>query len=224
MGVAVAHQISQPLSNVAMYLHVGRQLLATKPDETKPVLDALENATGQLRLAKEILERLRDFVSRGTLQPALTDLNILTRKIVALAKDDARAHNVSVRFEDSPVPLIVVDPLQLEQILINLISNAIDAAGEARQGFGSVTLRLGSTASRVWINIEDNGPGLAEDVASNVFEPFVTTKPEGMGLGLALSKELVTAHGGTIWWERMAQGGTRFVVELPTEPETGHGQ
>jgi len=220
MGVTLAHQISQPLSNVAMYLHVGRQLLAAKPAETQPIADALEKATGQLRLAKEILERLRDFVSRGTLRPAPADVGALTRKVVALAEDDARAHGVSVRFETLSVPMIVVDSLQLEQTLINLINNAIDAAAEATHAAGCVTVKLVSSAHRVWIRIEDNGPGVSDDVAAHIFEPFVTTKPEGMGLGLALSRELIGAHGGTISWEHTAEGGTRFVVELPTNPES----
>jgi signal transduction histidine kinase len=222
MGVTLAHQISQPLSNVAMYLHVGRQLLATKPDETRPIADALDKAQAQLGLAKDVLERLRDFVSRGTLQPAPTDIGALTGKTVALAGDDARAHGVSVRLEAVPVPLVTVDSLQLEQTLINLINNAIDAAAEARHGPGSVTVRLGSSGERVWIKIEDNGPGVSDDVAAHIFEPFVTNKPGGMGLGLALSRELIGAHGGTIAWEPMEQGGARFTVELPADPERGH--
>ena len=222
MGVTLAHQISQPLSNVAMYLHVGRQLLATKPAETQPIADALDKATAQLRLAKDVLERLRDFVSRGTLRPAPTDIGALTRKMVALAEDDARAHGVSVRLEAVPVPLVTVDSLQLEQALVNLINNAIDAAAQARHGPGSVTVRLGSSGERVWIKIEDNGPGVSDDVAAHIFEPFVTNKPGGMGLGLALSRELIGAHGGTIAWEPTEQGGARFIVELPADPERGH--
>jgi signal transduction histidine kinase len=226
MGVTLAHQISQPLSNVAMYLHVGRQLLATKPADTQPIADALDKAMGQLRLAKDMLERLRDFVSRGTLRPAPIDIGALTRKVVALAEDDARAHAVSVRLDAVAVPLVTVDSLQLEQTLINLINNAIDAAADARphsdHGSGSVTVRLGSSGERVWIKIEDNGPGVSDDVAAHIFEPFVTNKPRGMGLGLALSRELIGAHGGTISWERIEQGGTRFIVELPTDPGVGH--
>src|SRR5262245_47724667 len=102
MGVSLAHQISQPLSNVAMYLHVGRQLLADKPEG--PVRDTLEKATEQLRRAKNILERLRDFVSRGKLLPAPTDLGALTRKVVALAEDDARTHGVQVRLDAASIP------------------------------------------------------------------------------------------------------------------------
>ena len=224
MGVSLAHQISQPLSNVAMYLHVGRQLLADRPAEPAPIAASLEKATGQLRQAKDILERLRDFVSRGTLRPAPTDIGALTRKIVALAEDDARAHGVSVRLEAASVPPVTVDALQLEQTLINLINNAIDAAAEAVRLPGCVTVRVAALDKGVRIDIEDNGPGVSEVVAKHLFEPFVTTKPDGMGLGLALSRELIGAHGGTIGWERIRpDGGARFTIELPLNQEVGLG-
>jgi len=224
MGVSLAHQISQPLSNVAMYLHVGRQLLAAKPGEPAPVADSLEKATGQLRQAKEILERLRDFVSRGTLRPAPTDLGALTRKVVALAADDARAHGVAVRLEASSVSPVIVDALQLEQALINVINNGIDAATEASGAPGCVTVRVTATEGGARIEIEDNGPGVSEVVAANLFEPFVTTKQRGMGLGLALSRELIGAHGGTIGWGRAGpEGGARFTIELPSGAEDSHG-
>jgi signal transduction histidine kinase len=224
MGVSLAHQISQPLSNVAMYLHVGRQLLADKPSDPTQVADSLEKATGQLRRAKDILERLRDFVSRGTLRPAPTDLGALTRKVVALAEDDARVHGVSVRLEAASVPPVTVDALQLEQTLINVINNAIDAAAEARRAPGCVTVRVAAMEKGVRIEIEDNGPGVSDVVAKHLFEPFVTTKPGGMGLGLALSRELIGAHGGTIDWAPVGpDGGARFIIELPSSPENGHG-
>ena len=224
MGVSLAHQISQPLSNVAMYLHVGRQLLAAKPEEPARVSDSLEKATEQLRRAKDILERLRDFVSRGTLRPAPTDVGALTRKVVALAEDDARAHGVSVRLDAAFVPPVTVDALQLEQALINVINNAIDAAAEGHRAPGYVMVRVAAAGKGVRIEIEDNGPGVSEDVAKHLFEPFVTTKQGGMGLGLALSRELIGAHGGTIDWESMRQaGGTRFTIELPSGRENTHG-
>lgn len=222
MGVSLAHQISQPLSNVAMYLHVGRQLLSTRPTEPEPIGEAIDKATSQLRLAKEVLQRLRDFVSRGTLRPTPTDIGALTRKVVALAEDDARAYGVSVRLETAPVPLLTVDALQLEQTLVNLINNAVDAVAETARSDGLVTVRVFGTRQSVRVEIEDNGPGVAEDVAGHLFEPFVTTKPSGMGLGLALCRELIVAHRGTIRWEPGPQHGARFIVELPVRLEDGN--
>ncbi len=224
MGVSLAHQISQPLSNVAMYLHVGQQMLAARPMEPARIADSLEKATGQLRRAKDILERLRDFVSRGTLSTTPTDLGALTRKVVVLSEDDARAHGVAVRLDADPVPPITVDALQLEQALINVINNAIDAAAEARRGPGRVAVRIAPAGNGVRIEIDDNGLGVSDTVAKHLFEPFMTTKQDGMGLGLALSRELVAAHGGSIDWQSLGPGeGTRFRIELPATPENAHG-
>jgi signal transduction histidine kinase len=224
MGVSLAHQISQPLSNVAMYLHVGRQLLAEKPADPAPVADSLEKAAGQLRRAKDILERLRDFVSRGTLSTTPTDLGALTGKVVALAEDAARARGISVRLEAASVPPVTVDGLQLEQALINVVSNAIDSAAQTYRPPGCVTVRVAPADNRIRIEVEDNGPGVSDDVAEHLFEPFVTTKSNGMGLGLALARELIGAHGGTIDWERIwPAGGARFTIELPLSSEVGDG-
>ena len=122
------------------------------------------------------------------------------------------------------MPPVTVDALQLEQTLINVINNAIDAAAEASRSPGSVTVRVAAIDQGVRIEIEDNGPGVSEVVAKHLFEPFVTTKPDGMGLGLALSRELIWAQGGTIDWERTRpDGGARFTIELPLSPEVGHG-
>jgi len=129
-----------------------------------------------------------------------------------------------VRLEAASVPSVTVDALQLEQTLINVINNAIDAAAEAGRSPGCVTVRVAALDKGVRIEIEDNGPGVSEVVAKHLFEPFVTTKPSGMGLGLALSRELIGAHGGTIDWERSRpDGGARFTIELPLSPEVGHG-
>jgi two-component system sensor kinase FixL len=224
MGVSLAHQISQPLSNVAMYLHVGRQLLTLSPAQPEQVANSIDKATGQLRHAKDILERLRDFVSRGTLQVTPTDLGSLARKVLALAEDDARLHGVSVRIDVASAPVACVDALQLEQVLINVTNNAIDAASETCHPPGQVMVRVAKTDHGARIEVEDNGRGMSDLVAERLFEPFVTTKEDGMGLGLALSRELINAHGGTIKWEAVgANGGTRFIIELPLDPETARG-
>lgn len=223
MGVSLAHQISQPLSNVAMYLHVGKQLLSEKPEAAAQIAGALEKATGQLRQAKDILERLRDFVSRGTLHVAQTDLSVLARKVVALAEDGARTHGVTVRFEGGGVPSVTVDTLQVEQALINIVNNAIEAAAETPRPPGIVTVQVSEEVSGVRIEVEDNGPGVSPAVANQLFQPFITTKQRGMGLGLSLSRELIGAHGGTVTWQAKQPSGARFIIAIPASSEPPHG-
>lgn len=222
MGLALAHQISQPLSTVGSYIHVGRHLLSAKPAEPKPAIEMLDRAASELGVARNILERLRDFVSRGTVRQASVDAVALVRKVIALATDDARAHGVVVHLDAAPPALpIFADALQLEQALINIINNAIEAVAEERETAtdGVVVVRLVRAPSGTQIEIEDNGPGVANDITEYLFEPFVTTKPRGMGLGLALSRELIAAQGGTIRWQAAAPRGARFIVTIPTRPE-----
>jgi C4-dicarboxylate-specific signal transduction histidine kinase len=129
-----------------------------------------------------------------------------------------------VRLDAAAASPVIVDALQLEQTLINVINNGIDAAAEAVGASGCVTVRVAAIERGVRIEVEDNGPGVSDIVAANLFEPFVTTKQRGMGLGLALSRELVGAHGGTIDWERAnRQGGARFIIEIPSGTEDVHG-
>ena len=115
-----------------------------------------------------------------------------------------------------PVPPVKADGVQIEQVLINLVANAIDAASERPDARGRVTIRVAANASAIMIQVEDNGRGVAPELADNIFDAYQTTKPRGMGLGLHLSRRIVQRHAGRLWWEPIRTGGARFVVELPT--------
>src|SRR5262249_10299188 len=107
--------------------------------------------------------------------------------------------------------------LQIEQVLSNLVVNAIDAASERGDAHGRVIIRVKAGDKKVLVQVEDNGPGVAPEIADRIFEAYQTTKPRGMGLGLHLSRQIVQKHAGRLWWERDAPDGTRFVVELPID-------
>ena len=114
------------------------------------------------------------------------------------------------------VPLVKADGVQIEQVLINLVANAIDAAAERSDARGRVTMRVAATGDAITLRVEDNGRGVAPELADNIFDAYQTTKPRGMGLGLHLSRRIVQRHAGRLWWEPITTGGARFVVELPT--------
>ncbi len=115
-----------------------------------------------------------------------------------------------------PVPLVEADGVQIEQVLINLVANAIDAAAERSDSRGRVTIRVAAQDDAITLRVEDNGYGVAAELADNIFDAYQTTKPRGMGLGLHLSRRIVQRHAGRLWWEAITTGGARFVVELPT--------
>jgi two-component system, LuxR family, sensor kinase FixL len=183
-----------------------------------PVMDALVKAEAEAQRAREVLERIRDFVSNGNLNLTELDVSTLAEKIGALCREEAAARGVLVEVESvGLVPPIKADGVQIEQVLINLVGNAIDAAAERTDSRGRVTMRVAAKSDGIMFRIEDNGKGVAPDLADNIFDAYQTTKPRGMGLGLHLSRRIVQRHAGRLWWEPITTGGARFVVELPTD-------
>jgi signal transduction histidine kinase len=214
MGMALAHEISQPLSTVASYLHAARRLLQSGA-ASAPVMDALSKAEMETRRTREVLERIRDFVSSGKLDLKRLDLSNLALKIGALCREEATARGIHVEIENiRAIPLVMADRIQIEQVLNNLLANAIDAASERTDGRGLVVMRVAGRGDRVVVQVEDNGPGVAPEIAGSLFEAYQTTKPRGMGLGLPLSLQIVQKHAGRLWWEPIVPEGTRFLVEL----------
>jgi two-component system, LuxR family, sensor kinase FixL len=215
MGMALAHEVSQPLSTVATYLHAARRMLQASP-ASEPVMDALIKAEAEAQRAREVLERIRDFVSNGNLNLTAVDVRALADKIGELCREEAAARGVLVEVESMGfVPPVEADGIQIEQVLINLVANAIDAAAERSDARGRVTMRVAAKFNAITLRVEDNGYGVAPELADNIFDAYQTTKPRGMGLGLHLSRRIVQRHAGRLWWEPITTGGARFVVELP---------
>ena len=216
MGMALAHEVSQPLSTVATYLHAARRLLQAGPG-SEPVMDALIKAEAEAQRAREVLERIRDFVSNGNLNLQALDVSALAERICELCREEAAGRGVQVEVESiGLVPPVRADGVQIEQVLINLVANAIDAAAERSDARGRVAVRVAATGAAITLRVEDNGRGVAPELADNIFDAYQTTKPRGMGLGLHLSRRIVQRHAGRLWWEPITTGGARFVVELPT--------
>src|SRR5271169_6805298 len=221
MGMALAHEVSQPLSTVATYLHAARRLLQVSVG-SGPVMDALIKAEGEAQRAREVLERIRDFVSNGALDLQALDLSALAEKIATLCREEATARGIRIENESiRPIPPVKADRVQIEQVLNNLVANAIDAASERSDARGHVIIRVAARDEAVVMQVEDNGPGVAPEMAARIFEAYQTTKPRGMGLGLPLSLRIVQRHAGRLWWEPNRPEGARFVVALPTK---GTGQ
>ena len=217
MGMELAHEISQPLSTVATYLHAARRLLQSSA-ASEAVIDALIKAEGEAQRAREVLERIRDFVSNGNLDLQALDLSALAEKIAALCREEATARGIQIENESiRPIPPVKADRVQIEQVLNNLVANAIDAASERSDARGRVIIRVAARDEAVVMQVEDNGPGVAPELAERIFDAYQTTKPRGMGLGLPLSLRIVQRHAGRLWWEPNRPEGARFVVALPID-------
>ena len=218
LASSLAHELNQPLTAVTNYCESARDLLngETDPGTLEMVKEALDEAAQQAIRAGQIVRRLRDFMSHGETERRLESLQRLINEANALALVGSREHDIDVQLSlDTDADLVFVDRIQIQQVLVNLIRNAIDAM------IDSNIRRLGIRTSRVRdgfvdITVEDTGSGIGEDIAPQLFQPFVTSKQSGMGIGLSICRTIVEAHGGRIWFEPGKNGGTAFHFTLPS--------
>ncbi len=213
MRVALMHEFSQPLSALATYIHAGRQLLRIDHVDQQLLAETMKKAEAEVKRARDVLARLREFLVSDKQERLPVDLIELTKTVAARLQNEAKRRAVRIQIEAGSLPAVLVDPPQIRQVLVNLLSNAIDAAADIPGG--TVSVRCCHDGETVCIEVNDNGRGIAPEIAEHLFEAFQTTKSRGMGLGLPLSRQIIEAHGGSISWEPAVPHGTRFHVLLP---------
>ncbi len=221
MASTLAHEINQPLTAINNYLRGCQRLLDKAGDDSHAMLrDALGKAADQALRAGQIIRRLREFVARGDTERQIERLPKLIEDASTLALIGAKEGGVEVSFHlDPKADLVVADRIQIQQVLVNLIRNAIDVLMEWPGPRKIEIETIAKADATAQISVSDSGGGLAQEVAAQLFQPFVTTKQEGMGLGLSISRTIVEAHGGKIWVEARRGGGTtfRFTLQIATE-------
>jgi two-component system, LuxR family, sensor kinase FixL len=228
MASTLAHELNQPLSAVANYLKGGQRLLAgDQPEPVRMAREAMEKAKEQALRAGQIIRHLRDFVTRGESERHLEPVAKLIEEASALGLVGLKESGVRVAFELDPrAEFVFADKIQVQQVLLNLIRNAVEAMQDSDTQELVVASRQVDEET-VEISVADTGSGIAEEIAAQLFQPFVTTKRQGMGVGLSISRTIVEAHGGRLWAEPNPEGGTIFRLTLKTQvgeeaPEDDH--
>jgi two-component system sensor kinase FixL len=215
MASALAHELNQPLSAIANYLKGSRRLLEGRTDEQiATVREAMDKAAEQSLRAGQIIRRLRDFVARGESDRQVESIKKLVEEASALGLVGARDQGVRVVFRlDPAADLVLADKVQIQQVMLNLMRNAIEAMeGSARR---ELVVSVAPTEDRmILVSVADTGSGISDDIMLNLFQPFVTSKRHGMGVGLSISRTIVEGHGGRIWAEANPGGGTVFKFTL----------
>lgn len=216
LASVLAHEITQPLAAIPMYAEVAQQLLETGTDAERKELGELLDRIKQLAMhSGEIIHRMRRFYARGTIDPEPVELNAIVETALELLAPSARRVNVRLLDElAESLPRVSGVGVHIEQILLNLLRNAIDAVAGAGAGSGAVTVRTQYVDGRVRTTISDTGPGIAKEQADSLFDALQSTKAEGLGVGLRISRSLVQAHKGRLWVEPQMPGGV-FHFELP---------
>jgi two-component system sensor kinase FixL len=215
MASTLAHELNQPLSAIANYMKGSRRLLDSATDDrSQKVRDAIDKAGAQALRAGDIIRRLRDFVARGEGERRVENISKLVEEASALALVGAKELGVRVRFQFDPdADLVLADRVQIQQVLLNLMRNAVEAMESSdRRELVLATVAHGD--GTVEVSVADTGHGMAAEVTEQLFRPFVTTKRNGMGVGLSISRSIIDAHGGRIWAEPNPGGGTVFRFTL----------
>ncbi len=222
MAAALAHEINQPLCAITNYARGGVQRLLNGKADPSALRRAFEEIALQSLHAGEVLNGIRKLVQRETAASDGVDLNALAREAARLLEPQAHLHGVALRLELSPdLPVVRADGTQVEQVMLNLMLNGVEAAaaGPAEPREVVVATRRGEDA--VEVAVRDTGAGLPPAIEAALFTPFVSTKPQGLGLGLAISRSIVELHGGRLWASSPPATGASFHFVLPrTAPAT----
>jgi C4-dicarboxylate-specific signal transduction histidine kinase len=219
MASEIAHEINQPLAAIAMYSSACLRT-AGRDDGSKEggqMNTWLEAINAQAKRAGEVVRRLRHFVRKGEIQPGPVDLNQVAREVVALMRFDADWQNIAIELDLAEgMPNLSAELILVEQVLFNLVRNAFEAkASETEKK--RVLIRTRFDQAYACIEVEDNGLGVNESLGNSIFESFMTDKQNGLGMGLAISRSIVEAHGGTLGYVNNPQGGATFRCCLPRE-------
>jgi two-component system sensor kinase FixL len=216
MASTLAHDLNQPLTAIIAYVQGCRRILAGAggiPDSVRTAFDAVAQ---QAERAGAIIQRLREFLREGAARHSTVAVDDIIREALGLAEIEAAQNAIAVKVAVAPgLPPVIADRIQIEQVLVNLVRNAVDAIVAADAPEREIRITAARVGEAVEIRVADTGPGIPPEIAERLFQPFVTSKPRGMGLGLSISRTIVEAHHGTLSW-LPGDGGATFAFTLPT--------
>jgi PAS domain S-box-containing protein len=218
MAAGMAHELNQPLTAIATNAYASVRLMEGGEGNSERLADTLERIGSQAERAGEIVKQLRQFVRKEDAVRSVVNICELIRAVEVLFRPEAKRAGIKVILELPDQSMLVhVQNIQIEQVILNLAVNGIEAIQEQPSREGLLTIRARSGGKNaIIVEVEDNGPGLKEEIRSELFNPFITTKPKGMGLGLSISIGIIEAHHGNLYVEPAPEGGALFRFVLPT--------
>jgi PAS domain S-box-containing protein len=217
LTASLAHELNQPLAAILSNAQAARRLLSGEAVDLAQARECLSDIVADDKRAGEVIQRLRVLLKKGEPQASPVDLNQVVREAIRLVQNDALLRQASVKFEAFPdLPPVLGDRIQLYQVVLNLIINGLDATADRPPLDRWVLVRTAeSDGVGVEVTVHDSGEGIAESDLARVFDPFFSTKREGLGMGLSISRSIVRSHGGRIWAENKAGSGAIFHCVLP---------
>lgn len=222
MAAGIAHEINQPLSAIATYAQAAKRLMEHAQPDMQTLIDICKKIDDQALRAGRVLENLRKFIRKQEIRAEPIDVNRSILDVLNLIEADASAEGLRVAMQlEEGLPAVNANAVQLQQVVLNLTRNAVDAMRDSTGGKErGIVIKTGHMdRGGVRISVADHGPGVSRQLGDNIFHPFVTTKRSGLGVGLAISRTIVQAYGGSLTYGDNPGGGAIFVVELPRSQE-----
>lgn len=222
MAASLAHELNQPLTGTINYSNGCLRMLKTPHPDTGKLIQGLEHAVEGATLAADIIRHIRQFVQKGEERYGYVDLNQAVRNVTALISHEIQRHDVALNFDlDEDIPGIEGNLIQIEQVILNFIRNSIEAMGRVDSQHRRLTIKTQTTGSgMIRLAVIDSGEGVPENVLPKIFDAFFSTKAEGMGIGLSISRSIVESHQGRISARTLDAGGAEFAFELPATAES----
>ena len=217
MATGIAHEVNQPLTAITTYAQACHRLISGGKADREEILTTLNKISVQAQRAGEVIQRLQGFVKRRESRREPVDCNGLIQDVVKLAEADTRAHEHTIQLELAADPSrVIADPVQIQQVVLNLIRNGMEAAAHSPLQNRRITIRtVNKGTDYIEVAVIDQGTGLSEEAAQHLFDPFFTTKPSGMGMGLSISRSIIISHGGDLDFMPNPEGGATFRFSLP---------
>ena len=214
MAAALAHELNQPLTALTSYAAAARRIASGDDVPREPLAGALERLVAEAQRAAQVVRRMRDFFRTGSVELRPTRCAEVARAVIESARADAQARAIDIVLQAPEVPVVLADSLQVEIVLRNLVSNALEALASTPAP-RSVRVEIDHDGGPfVVVTVRDNGPGISPEARQRLFEPFATTRSTGMGMGLAIGRAIVEAHGGRLWAEEGPGGCFRFTLPV----------
>lgn len=217
LAASLAHELHQPMTAAITNANTSLRWLARAEPDLGEAREAIMRIVKDGTRAAEVINRLRSFYKKGTPpQPELVDVNEVAHEMMMLLRNEANRHSIAMRIELAPkLPRVMADRVQLQQVFMNLMINGIEAMKEAT---GALTIKLQlADDGQLLISVSNTGIGLPADRANQLFKAFFTTKPQGTGMGLAITRSIIEAHGGRVWASANTGRGATFHFSLPSE-------
>jgi two-component system sensor kinase FixL len=219
MAAGIAHEINQPLSAIATYAQAGKRVLERPHPDIAMLTEICRKIDDQARRAGQVIDNLRKFIRKQEIETQSLDVNRVVEDVLNLIEVDAHSEGIPVYVRAaSGLPHVRADAVQLQQVLLNLTRNSVDAMrGGVGKERGIIIATAPGPAGGVRITVTDHGHGVSAQLGDNIFHPFVTTKRDGLGVGLAISKTIVQSYGGSLGYSENPAGGAIFTLDLPAE-------